>query len=387
MATEQLYVRHTAGTTVFFRFYDISQDKRFDFNDNTWQASPVNEKLSAAEQTEMGDADESIFTASVDLSLLNSGASVAQIIVQAMDDLATDEIIGDAEMIVLNSERVVNSNVSQISENAAAADNVEANIGNLDAAITSLNDLSAADVNAEVDTALADYDGPTNAEMEARTLAAADYFDPAVDAVAAVASLNDLSAADVNAEVDIALADYDGPTNAEMVARTIMAADYFDPAVDAVASVTNGVTLADDAITAAKYDESTAFPVKAADSGSTQIARVGADGDTLETLSDQLDAIPTVGDGAIQVNHDTGGADNLAYKTAAGAGIDNATVRAFLKSDYDAGNRSAAYVKGLTETTVDGEWLRDMWLDAATYTFVFEKQGIYGPDTVEATIS
>ena len=60
-----------------------------------------------------------------------------------------------------------------------------------------------------------------------------------------------------------------------------------------VDTVTNGVTLANDAITSAKYDESTAFPVKADDAGVTQIARVGADGDTLETVSDQIDAIPT----------------------------------------------------------------------------------------------
>jgi len=42
----------------------------------------------------------------------------------------------------------------------------------------------------------------------------------------------------INAEVDTALADYDGPTNAEMVARTLLAADYFDPAADTVANVT-----------------------------------------------------------------------------------------------------------------------------------------------------
>lgn len=42
------------------------------------------------------------------------------------------------------------------------------------ALIAALNDLSAAQVNAEVDTALADYDGPTNAEMEARTPTAAE---------------------------------------------------------------------------------------------------------------------------------------------------------------------------------------------------------------------
>lgn len=58
-----------------------------------------------------------------------------------------------------------------------------------------------------------------------------------------------------------------------------------------VAEAGDQMNLADDAITSGKYDESTAFPLVSADSGSTQVARVGADGDTLETLSDQIDAI------------------------------------------------------------------------------------------------
>ena len=66
--------------------------------------------------------------------------------------------------------------------------------------------LSAAQVNAEVDTALADYDGPTKAELDAAQAAIE----------AAISALNDLSAAQVNAEVDTALADYDGPTKAEL---------------------------------------------------------------------------------------------------------------------------------------------------------------------------
>ena len=49
--------------------------------------------------------------------------------------------------------------------------------------------------------------------------------------------------------------------------------------------------LANDAITAAKFDESTAFPLKSADSGATAVARTGADSDTLETLSDELVAM------------------------------------------------------------------------------------------------
>jgi len=59
------------------------------------------------------------------------------------------------------------------------------------------------------------------------------------------------------------------------------------------ASVASGVELADDAITAAKFDESTAYPLTSADTGATAVARTGADSDTLETLSDQIDGVYT----------------------------------------------------------------------------------------------
>lgn len=54
---------------------------------------------------------------------------------------------------------------------------------------------------------------------------------------------------------------------------------------------TDGVVLADDAITSAKFDESTAFPLGSADTGATAVARTGADSDTLETLSDEIAAM------------------------------------------------------------------------------------------------
>jgi hypothetical protein len=88
------------------------------------------------------------------------------------------------------------------------------------AEISALNDISAADVNAQVDSALADYDAPTKAELDA-----------------GLAALNDVSAADVNAEVDAALADYDAPTKAELDAG-LAALNDFDPANDVVARVT-----------------------------------------------------------------------------------------------------------------------------------------------------
>ncbi len=67
------------------------------------------------------------------------------------------------------------------------------------ASIVALNDLSAAEVNAEVDTALADYDPPTNAEM-----------------LAAIAALNDLSAVEAQAAVAAALAAYDAANGTDI---------------------------------------------------------------------------------------------------------------------------------------------------------------------------
>lgn len=113
------------------------------------------------------------------------------------------------------------------------------------------------EINATVDTALTDYDAPTKAELDSGLAALndldageveaavwnaviADYLAVAggvADAVyvaatrtlpkgSVITGFNDLSAAQVNAEVDTALTDYDAPTNAEMVARTLAAASY-----------------------------------------------------------------------------------------------------------------------------------------------------------------
>jgi hypothetical protein len=61
-------------------------------------------------------------------------------------------------------------------------------IGALGAGLTAIpwNAAWDAEVQSEVADALAVYDPPTNAEMEARTLVAASYFDPAADVVAHV---------------------------------------------------------------------------------------------------------------------------------------------------------------------------------------------------------
>jgi len=85
-----------------------------------------------------------------------------------------------------------------------------------------------------------------------------------------------------------------------------------------VASVTAGVTLEDAAITSAKFDESSAFPLKSADTGATQIARTGADSDTLETLSDEIAALDTSGPGDYAVT--------LTIRTTAGVPVSGVSV-------------------------------------------------------------
>jgi len=70
----------------------------------------------------------------------------------------------------------------------------------------------------------------------------------------------------------------------------VVTANVYDTLCSTDSLDVNVTSLADDVITAAKFDESTAFPLTSADSSTTRVARVGAGGDTLETLSDEIAA-------------------------------------------------------------------------------------------------
>ena len=71
----------------------------------------------------------------------------------------------------------------------------------------------------------------------------------------------------------------------------VVTANVYDTLCSTDSLDVNVTALADDVITAGKFDESTAYPLKSADTGTTQVARVGADSDTLETLSDEIAAV------------------------------------------------------------------------------------------------
>jgi hypothetical protein len=184
--------------------------------------------------------------------------------------------------------------------------------------IAALNDLSAAEVNAEVDAAIetykldhlvavADSDDPVNNSIIAK-LASSDgdwsAFVGSTDSLQAVRDHGDAAwitatSVTVSDKTGFKLAS-DGldlvTTWAVAITGDVTgnlsgsAGSVTGNVGGSVASVTAGVTLANDAIKAVTYDESTAFPIKSADTGATQIARTGADGDTLEDISDEIAA-------------------------------------------------------------------------------------------------
>lgn len=130
---------------------------------------------------------------------------------------------------------------------------------------------------------------------------------------------------------------------------------------------------------------SRAIPIDAGDIVKITVIGQPADNDvtviaSLRTAT-PLQESDIYGNGEIMVDHNYGGLDNYAYLTSGSIGIDNATILVFLKTDYDAGNRTDDYIKGRTLTTVNGRWKNPIMLDPDTYTVVAFKQGEYGPDT------
>lgn len=92
------------------------------------------------------------------------------------------------------------------------------------------------------------------------------------------------------------------------------------------------------------------------------------------------------GNGIRTVDQDYGSTGALAYKTSGGQGIDGAIVTAYVASEWTA-NAATAVVRGQTTTVASGAWANPMQLDPATYTFVFVKLGVYGPDMVTIPVS
>jgi hypothetical protein len=121
----------------------------------------------------------------------------------------------------------------------------------------------------------------------------------------------------------------------------------------------------------------------------TNVSAIRSQTDKLQFDSDnKVIAVSNQGGiGDTEVNHDTGGTDNYRVLDGNGQGIDNVSIKAYLKTEWDAGHRSETYVVGRSQTNVDGRWQWPLMLDTGfTYVLVFYKQGQFKVTTKELTL-
>jgi len=150
--------------------------------------------------------------------------------------------------------------------------------------------------------------------------------------------------------------DYDG---SEKVA-------YFSPALPACIHTVDPVDICD---LGAGWTAVEAAATAAASQAAIQ-------GDGAPTIAEVLAGVLAVcGDGEMYVSTHTGGADNL-RAVHDGAGLGGVTVRAYRKSEYDAGVYDC---KGRAITGSDGRWLSLMYLSPGIYIFAFAR-----PDKITA---
>ena len=213
------------------------------------------------------------------------------------------------------------------------------------ALIAALNDLSEAQVNAQVDVAIADAALATAADLATVDgIVDAILVDTGTTIPALIAALENISAADVNAQVDIALADYDGPTKAEL---------------DAGLAALNDPTAA--SIADAVLDEALAGHVGV---GSLGKAITDIEADTNELQSDDvpglIGALNDVSTAQVNAEVDTAITD-AALATAANLATVDAIVDAIL---VDTGTTIPALIAALNNITAAE--VADAVLDEAT---------------------
>lgn len=108
-----------------------------------------------------------------------------------------------------------------------------------------------------------------------------------------------------------------------------------------------------------------------------------------EAHEDEPIRLPGSGAGAISVDHDFGGHDELAYQTATGIPIVGASILAFPQAVFTAalpGRPDSLDAVASSETVANGRWAYAMQLDPGDYTLVFQKSGYFGPDDVPLTV-
>lgn len=199
----------------------------------------VKVSLSASEMN--GDRVTVIFSDASGAEWCDLTIDIATVTKQ-IDDLATQTSVDTVDDFLDTEIADIQSRLPA----ALVSGRIDASVGAMAADVVTSSALNANAVT-EIQSGLATQasvdDLPTNAELSTALAAADDAT------LAAIAALNNLSAAQVNAEVDTALADYDAPTKAELDAAVALLATAanlatVDTVVDAIKVVTDALTSA-----------------------------------------------------------------------------------------------------------------------------------------------
>lgn len=192
--------------------------------------------------------------------------------------------------------------------------------------ITGFNDLTAAQVNAECDTALADYDGPTNTEMDARTIAAADYA-TAAD-LATVAGYLDTEIAAIKTKTDFLPSVIAGGAGGLMISG----------ANTGPWSVDGGVTFSNAGGTGLFVSGSTAgFLITGGTAHGLLVTSAAIDAVQFSAFAGNSNALTLLGSGSGDGLSATGGATGRGFHLSGGS-----TSGAGLRMEARAGNSSGA---------------------------------------------
>ena len=105
-----------------------------------------------------------------------------------------------------------------------------------------------------------------------------------------------------------------------------------------------------------------------------------------ETTANIRTLISSFGDGSVSIDHNYGGKDSYRILSA-GTPVANVTVRAFVKSDYDAGRKNNQYVVAETTTNSEGRWKEPIRLDPGTYTLQFSKKSAFKIQIITLEVS
>lgn len=131
--------------------------------------------------------------------------------------------------------------------------------------------------------------------------------------------------------------------------------------------------------------------VQANEAFSVQVSGQGGDTSCLVTTT-VYDITPVsqsqlTGSGAVLVDHNYPGPDDMLVLDGDGAGIVGACIYIYTKADFDAGEMGPERIVAQSSTTTNGEWALPVALDAGQYVAWIFKQGVTAPASLEFTVT